>query len=278
MGSTLRAQSDHRQDKQAGQQQSQNIPLTGKAHRHDLADQYLLDHGYKSDSARVGAHQLGDIEELHERVHHGPGRRGGSPGCSSAGFAASWLIQARMASAIARIYGHDLGSEAVRTWPWPRWWAIVRRMSTNRYAKTRRWLNHLVMVAGALSGFCNAAHGQETAATAAPAVDRRARIGIGDLPESEALPGVISAPRPEYPYELRRLRVTGSGVCEITIDPAGRITKAVMSASTGNDILDRNTVFALRRWRFSAGEPRTLRVPIRFTTAGPELRPVQGRD
>jgi uncharacterized protein (DUF697 family) len=32
-----------------------------------------------------------------------------------AGFAASWVIQARMAAAIARIYGHDLRSERMRT-------------------------------------------------------------------------------------------------------------------------------------------------------------------
>ena len=32
-----------------------------------------------------------------------------------AGFAASWVIQARMAAAIARIYGHDLKSERIRT-------------------------------------------------------------------------------------------------------------------------------------------------------------------
>jgi hypothetical protein len=44
----------------------------------------------------------------------------------------------------------------------------------------------------------------------------------------------LSAPRPSYPYEARRQRITGSGVALLAIDQtAGRVTNVSMSQSTG---------------------------------------------
>jgi hypothetical protein len=83
---------------------------------HELADQYLADQSYKSDSARVDA--LINWETSKNFTSGFITGLGGVlvlPVSLPAAFAASWLIQARMAAAIARIYGHDLRSPAVRT-------------------------------------------------------------------------------------------------------------------------------------------------------------------
>ena len=82
----------------------------------------------------------------------------------------------------------------------------------------------------------------------------------------------ISAPRPAYPYEARRARVTGSGVAIMTVDRStGYVTSAVMAQSTGSPILDNAATSAFRRWRFQPGTVSRVRVPITFTMAGAEF-------
>jgi len=79
----------------------------------------------------------------------------------------------------------------------------------------------------------------------------------------------LSAPRPEYPYEARRSRITGSGVAAISVDVAsGGVSDVVMEASTGSPVLDNAAVTAFRRWRFKPGTVSRLRTPITFTLTG----------
>jgi protein TonB len=85
------------------------------------------------------------------------------------------------------------------------------------------------------------------------------------------LKGVISAPRPEYPFEARRQRITGSGVCVLYINKNGTVTNAVMAESTGSRLLDDAAVSAFRRWRFRPGSPSRVRMPITFTLRGAEF-------
>lgn len=88
-----------------------------------------------------------------------------------------------------------------------------------------------------------------------------------------AVPGnsmVIDAPRPVYPPDARRDRITGSGVATITVDPkSGRVASAKMSQSTGSRILDKAALSAFRRWRFKPGAPvAVVNLPVSFTLAG----------
>jgi uncharacterized protein (DUF697 family) len=82
----------------------------------DLASEYLIDASYGSDEARVDA-----LIRRETRKNFTTGFVTGLGGIVTfpvtipAALGASWLIQARMAGAIARIYGHDLASERVRT-------------------------------------------------------------------------------------------------------------------------------------------------------------------
>jgi TonB family protein len=62
---------------------------------------------------------------------------------------------------------------------------------------------------------------------------------------------IAYAPRPIYPYQARRQRVTGSGIALLSVDQAsGTVTDVHMIQSCGNAMLDNSTLDALRRWRF----------------------------
>jgi TonB family protein len=72
----------------------------------------------------------------------------------------------------------------------------------------------------------------------------------------------VSAPRPEYPYEVRSRKITGSGVVLMIIDvPSGSVTEASMVQSTGSPILDNAAISAFRRWRFKPGTVAKVRMP-----------------
>lgn len=79
----------------------------------------------------------------------------------------------------------------------------------------------------------------------------------------------LFAPRPEYPYDARRQKVTGSGVALIAVDPvSGSVINVSMAQSTGNPLLDSASIAGLSRWRFRPGTAGKIRCPITFTLTG----------
>ena len=82
----------------------------------DLATEYLTDQGYASHDERVAS-----LVKRETTKNFATGFLTGLGGVITlpvgvpAALGASWMIQARMAGAIARIYGHDLSDERVRT-------------------------------------------------------------------------------------------------------------------------------------------------------------------
>lgn len=104
--------------------------------------------------------------------------------------------------------------------------------------------------------------------TIAPIVKvRTGPPGSLTLPSAKVL--ALSAPRPEYPYEARRQKITGSGIVAMSIDPvSGTVTDVSMWQSTGSRVLDNATLAAFRRWRFKPGTISTVRSPITFTMTG----------
>ncbi len=81
----------------------------------------------------------------------------------------------------------------------------------------------------------------------------------------------LSAPRPEYPYEARRQRLTGTGLATLSVDViTGEVTSVTMTRSTGSAVLDNATISAFRRWRFKPGTVTLVQTPITFTMAGAE--------
>jgi len=79
----------------------------------------------------------------------------------------------------------------------------------------------------------------------------------------------VSAPRPQYPYEARSRKITGSGVCVVTVDTgSGSVTDATMAQSIGSPILDNAALTAFRQWRFRPGTVSKVKIPITFTMTG----------
>jgi len=79
----------------------------------------------------------------------------------------------------------------------------------------------------------------------------------------------VNAPRPQYPYEARSRKITGSGVCVVTVDPgSGSVTGASMTQSIGSPILDNAALSAFRQWRFRPGTVSQVKIPITFTMTG----------
>jgi hypothetical protein len=82
----------------------------------DLAAEYLIDRGYASDDQRVESLIKWETgKNFTTGFVTGLGGLITFPVSIPGALGASWLIQARMAGAIARIYGHDIGSGRVRT-------------------------------------------------------------------------------------------------------------------------------------------------------------------
>lgn len=91
----------------------------------------------------------------------------------------------------------------------------------------------------------------------------------GTLSLSSARIVALSAPRPGYPYEARRQKITGSGVVAMKVDPAtGRVTEATMWQSTGSPYLDNAALTGFRRWRFKPGTAFRIKSPITYTLTG----------
>jgi len=91
----------------------------------------------------------------------------------------------------------------------------------------------------------------------------------GSLPVSSAKAFAVSAPRPEYPYEARRQKITGDGVVVMSVDPvSGNVISVSMSKTTGSPFLDNAAVAGFRRWRFRPGSVSSVTCPVTFTLTG----------
>ena len=88
-------------------------PLSSAA---NLADEYLIDQDFASNDERVAALMKWEMtKNFTTGFITGLGGIVTLPVGVPSALGASWLIQARMAGAIARIYGHDLDEDRVRT-------------------------------------------------------------------------------------------------------------------------------------------------------------------
>ena len=81
-----------------------------------LATEYLIDTGYEDDDRRVAALVRWETaKNFTTGFLTGLGGFVTLPVAVPSALAASWVLQARMSGAIARIYGHDLDAERTRT-------------------------------------------------------------------------------------------------------------------------------------------------------------------
>ena len=88
----------------------------GLSSAQDLATEYLRNESYSNHRQRIDALiKWETTKNFTSGFVTGLGGLLTLPFALPAGFAGSWVVQARMAAAIARIYGHDLQSERIRT-------------------------------------------------------------------------------------------------------------------------------------------------------------------
>jgi TonB family protein len=110
---------------------------------------------------------------------------------------------------------------------------------------------------------------RQTNTLTAPIVKMRTSVSSSLQSLSMARISALSAPRPEYPYEARRQKVTGNGIVVMTIDfVSGRVTDVMMEESTGSLVLDNAAMTGFRRWRFKPGTVSRVKSPITFTMTG----------
>jgi TonB family protein len=102
-----------------------------------------------------------------------------------------------------------------------------------------------------------------------PIVRPRTDTHPGSLPVSSAKAFAVNAPRPEYPYEARRQKITGDGVVVMTVDPVtGNVIGVAMSRTTCSPFLDNAALTGFKRWRFRPGTVSSVTCPVTFTLTG----------
>jgi TonB family protein len=99
-------------------------------------------------------------------------------------------------------------------------------------------------------------------------IGRAADEPAKSLSVSQASKLVLSAPRPEYPYQAREKKLTGHGLILVRVSAGGSVTSATMQQSSGFAILDHAAIAALKRWRFRPGQAFYYQQPITYTRTG----------
>ena len=110
---------------------------------------------------------------------------------------------------------------------------------------------------------------QKPTGNSRPLVRARSTGASRSLNLSSARVLALNAPRPEYPYEARRQKITGDGIVTMTIDPvSGHVIEVTMSKSTGSAFLDNAALGGFKRWRFKPGTVSSVTCPVTFTLSG----------
>jgi TonB family protein len=75
-------------------------------------------------------------------------------------------------------------------------------------------------------------------------------------------------PRPEYPFDARRMHATGKGVFILKINAqSGKVESIQIKKSTGHPILDSAAINSFHAYRFKPGTPERVCMPITFAMA-----------
>lgn len=84
---------------------------------------------------------------------------------------------------------------------------------------------------------------------------------------------LVYAPQPVYPREAEQTGAKGSGRFRISFDESGNAKSVDVVNSTGNRLLDSNTIDTLKRWRAAPGNASEIVVPITYRNPKTQLPP-----
>ena len=83
--------------------------------------------------------------------------------------------------------------------------------------------------------------------------------------DEELIGNTTAAPAAPYPEEAQKAKTTGSGVYELRIDRAGKISAVVVVKSSGSAVLDNAATTAFKKWRFKLGVFQSVRIPVSWS-------------
>lgn len=91
--------------------------------------------------------------------------------------------------------------------------------------------------------------------------------GLKKLSHSEAISAIASKVQPDYPPMARQLKIQGVVEVEAVVTESGQVDS--VSIVSGNPLLTKPTVDAVKRWKFTPqmedGKPVRFVAPISFT-------------
>jgi len=83
--------------------------------------------------------------------------------------------------------------------------------------------------------------------------------------DEELVGHTTAAPGAAYPEEAQKTKTTGSGVYELRIDKAGKISAVVIVKSSGSAVLDKAATTAFKKWQFKPGVFQSVRIPVSWS-------------
>jgi TonB family protein len=105
--------------------------------------------------------------------------------------------------------------------------------------------------------------------TAALAADRTTAVWSDGhssaLSDEELVRYATASPGAGYPEAAQKTNTTGSGLYELQIDKAGKITAVKIVKSSGSAVLDNAATASFRKWRFKPAVFRSVRIPVSWS-------------
>ena len=83
--------------------------------------------------------------------------------------------------------------------------------------------------------------------------------------DEELVGHTTAAPGAAYPEEAQKTKTTGSGIYELRIDKAGKISAVAIVKSSGSAVLDKAATTAFKKWRFKPGVFQLVRIPVSWS-------------
>jgi TonB family protein len=85
------------------------------------------------------------------------------------------------------------------------------------------------------------------------------------LTDEQLVGNTTAAPGAPYPEEAQKTKTTGTGVYELRIDAAGKITSVAIVKSSGSAVLDKAATTTFKKWRFKPNVFRSVRIPVSWS-------------
>ena len=85
------------------------------------------------------------------------------------------------------------------------------------------------------------------------------------LSDEELVRSATASPGAGYPEEAQKTNATGSGLYELQVDKAGKVTAVTIIKSSGNAVLDKAATTTFRKWRFKPAVFRSVRIPVSWS-------------